>query len=86
MKTFHVWIRPSDGNCRVRVENVLSARWLLDRLSQSFIFKSCEPVREEADSACCNFRVMFGSQMSPPLFTRLLAAIPEVNLTLEPAG
>lgn len=86
MKTFRVWIRPADGSCRVRVENALSATWLLDRLSRSFIFKSCEPVREEADSACCNFRVMIGSQTSHPLFTRLLAAIPEVTLALEPVG
>lgn len=85
MKRFSVWIRPLAGDCRVRVEGMQNARWLLDRLSQSFVFKSCEPIDEDLRSASANFRVLYGSQVSRSSLEKLLAAIPQVNLMLEPA-
>lgn len=86
MNAFHVWIRPLGHICGVRVDGIKNAEWLLNRLGQSFIFKNCEPVREELGSSCCSFRVMYSSQMSHPLFRRLLGAMPEVNLMVEPAA
>jgi hypothetical protein len=86
MNAFHVWIRPLGHICGVRVDGIKNAEWLLKRLGQSFVFKSCEPVREEHGSSCCSFRVMYSSQMSHPLFRRLLAAMPEINLVVESAA
>ena len=85
MNPFCVWIRPSGGNCRVRVDSIKNARWLLDRLSQSFVFKSSEPINEDQGSSCSTFRVPYSSQICHRTFERLLGAIPEVKLMLDPA-
>jgi hypothetical protein len=85
MNTFRVWIRPRDGTRRVRVDGMKNAMWLLTRLSQVFVFKTAEPVKEDEGSSCCTFRVADSSQISRHSFERLLGAIPEVKLMLEPA-
>lgn len=84
MNAFRVWVRAL-GNCsRVRVEGDQNARWLLDRLEQSFAFKSGEPLRRDVHNASCTFRVPYGSHVSRDGLERLLAAIPEVTLMAEP--
>lgn len=85
MKAFRVWIRPLGSDCRVRVDGMQNANWLLDRLARSFVFKTCEPVSNERGPDWCTFRILYGPQMSRPMFERLLAKIPEVNLMTEPA-
>lgn len=80
MQRFDVWMLPLLRACRVRVDGIKNAAWLLNRLSQSFVFKSSEPVREEQGSSCCSFGVLYSSQMSHLTFARLLVAIPEVEL------
>lgn len=85
MKTFRVWIRPLPNTCRVRVEGNHNVQWLLNRLSQSFVFKSCEPVNEEIENACSSFQVQYTSQISRSGFQKILAGIPEVALMQEPA-
>ncbi|MEN6494486.1 MAG: hypothetical protein ABFD16_09345 [Thermoguttaceae bacterium] len=85
MNAFRVWIRPLGSDCRVRVDGVQNANWLLDRLARSFVFKSCEPVRNERGPDCCSFRILYGPQMSRAMFERLLGTIPEVNLMTDPA-
>lgn len=85
MSTFPVWLRPLGSACRVRVDGIRNAQWLLNRLGQSFVFKTADPMNEEVGSSCCTFRVAYSSQVSPRGFERLLAAIPEVNLMTGPA-
>jgi hypothetical protein len=85
MKSFRVWIRSLGRSSRVRVEGSENTRWLIARLSQSFIFKSSEPVCEDASNACCTFEVPYGSLTSRAQFERLLGTIPEVNMIPEPA-
>ena len=85
MNVFRVWLRPLGSACRVRVDGIRNARWLLDRLGHSFIFKTSDPVDEEEGSSCCTFRLAYRSQMSRRGFERLLVAIPEVNLMADPA-
>ena len=85
MNTFRVWIRPLVNVCQVRVDGLRNAQWLLNRLSQSFVFKSSEPLDDDMATACSSFQVQYSSQMSGPRFAKLLAAIPEVNLMSEPA-
>jgi hypothetical protein len=84
MKAFQVWIRPLSSACRVRVDGIRNAQWLLNRLSESFVFKSSEPLDDDLATACSSFRVQYSSQMSGPRFAKLLAAIPEVSLLPEP--
>jgi hypothetical protein len=85
MNRFQVWIHPLANACGVRVDSLANARWLLQRLSQSFVFKSSEPMNETDFSPGCSFRVAYSSQISQGTFLRLLAAIPEVQMSAEPA-
>ena len=85
MNTFPVWLRPLGNACRVRVDGIKNAQWLVDRLSRSFVFKTSDPMNEEEGSSCYTFRVAYSSQMSRRGLERLLAAIPEVNLMTDPA-
>lgn len=85
MNTFRVWMLPLVSTCLVRVDGIRNAARLLNRLSESFIFKSSEPVREEQGSSCCSFRVLYSSPMSYLAFERLLVAIPEVEVISDSA-
>ncbi len=85
MKTFRVWIRPLYNVCRVRVDGIKNAMWLLTRLSQSFVFKSSEPIEDDEGASCPTFHVPYNSQMSNFQFERLLAGIPQVQLMSDPA-
>ena len=85
MTAFRVWTRSLGTALRVRVEGGENATWLLGRLSQSFIFKSSEPVRQEDDGLACTFQLPYGSQTSRSAFEKLLARIPEVTLMMDPA-
>ncbi len=85
MDLFRVWIRPLSSACGVRVDGLRNAQWLLGRLSESFVFKTSEPLEDDVESACSRFRVQYTSQLSGPKLAKLLATIPEVKLSLEPA-
>jgi hypothetical protein len=85
MNAFRVWLRPSDGVCQLRVDGIENTKWLLDRLSRSFVFKTAQPVNEDQGPSFCTFRVAYSPRMSPSRFERLLGAIPEVQLMSDPA-
>lgn len=85
MKAFRVWVRRSEHTSCLRVEDGDHAQWLLRRLSQSFVFKTSEPMADTWNSSGCTFCVAHTSQMSSTSFARVLAGIPEVQVLLEPA-
>jgi hypothetical protein len=85
MSQFRVWLRPLNGGCKVKVDGIKNARWLLDRLSRSFVFKSSEAMNEDEFFPACVFAVAYGSQMCHSVFTKLLSGISEVDLMTEPA-
>jgi hypothetical protein len=85
MKPFSVWIRPLGTDGKVRVENIASTTWLLNRLSRFFVFKGSESVNEEECFPCCTFRAVYGSQMNHTLFRKILDGIPEVRMMADPA-
>ena len=85
MNRFRVWLRPLNSGCKVKVDGIKNARWLLDRLSQSFVFKSSEAMNENEYFPACVFAVPYGSQMCHSVFTKLLSGISEVDLMPEPA-
>jgi hypothetical protein len=69
----------------VRVEGGGNTRWLILRLSQSFVFKTSAPICDEETRACCVFDVPHGSFISRAGLERLLGAIPEVSMMNDPA-
>lgn len=84
MNKFHVWLRPLGDMCRVRVDGMENAKWLLDQLSRSFIFKTSEPFGVTAGSTVCSFAVPYNTSLSRSKFERTLAAIPELTLMTRP--
>ena len=84
MNSFRVWIRPLGNSCRVRVDGIDNAHWLLSRLSRQFVFKTGKPVREDPDSNFCSFLVSYTPPLTPGQFEEILASIPPVELMLDP--
>ena len=80
---FAVLIRHEGYACRVRVAGIKNVRWVLDRLSESFVFRTSEPTQEVELPAYCTFRVAHGSQLSQRKLESLLAAIPGVRLGFD---
>jgi hypothetical protein len=80
MKAFRVWVRPMDYEYLVCVDGMDNARWLLDQLGRSFVFRSAESISEEENSALCTFQVPCNGLLTFSAFQKLLAAIPEVTL------
>jgi hypothetical protein len=64
----------------VCVDGMDNARWLLDQLSSSFVFRSAKSINEEENSKLCTFQVPCNSSLPFGRFQKLLAAIPEVIL------
>ncbi len=81
MKAFDVWVNSKRDVCRVRVEGLKNALWLLDRLSKAFVFKTSEALEEDLSSSSFSFSVIHNFQMTQPKFERLLGSIPQVRLT-----
>lgn len=84
MDIFKVWVTRMDGLTHVSVVDLENAKWLLARLSNSFVFKTCEPFRVIANPSAYTFRVAHNSQMSASHFEQLLAKISEVKMSTEP--
>jgi hypothetical protein len=84
MNAFRVWAYRIDGATCVRVDGLENANWLLRRLSDFFVFKTCEPLVDLSDSAAYMFRVSHNSRLSGKQFEKLLAGISEVKLIVEP--
>jgi hypothetical protein len=84
MKAFTVWVTRTDGASSLRVDGLEDTQWLLRRLNEYFVFKTCEPLRDRAGSSEFTFLVAHNSQMSEAQFERLLAGISGVRVVLEP--
>jgi hypothetical protein len=80
IKAFRVWLRPLDYEHLVCVDGVENAHWLLDRLGESFIFRSAKPIKQDRDSTFCSFQVPSNSMLPYGRLQKLLAKIPEVTL------
>jgi len=80
MKAFRVWVRPQDYEFLICVDGVDNARWLLDQLGRSFVFRSAQPISQDGKSSLCSFQVPCGPLLSLTKLQKLLANIPEVTL------
>jgi hypothetical protein len=85
MESFRVWVQPLDYEYRVSVEGLANASWLINELSRSFIFKSALPMTNDRRTALCSFQVPYNSLLPFAVFRRILAAMPCVQLTMQPA-
>jgi hypothetical protein len=84
MHEFKVWVTRMDGATSLQVADLDNAEWLLNRLSDYFVFKTCEPVRKSLNSSALTFRVAHNSQLSALRFERILAGIAEIKMIVEP--
>lgn len=85
MTGFRVWIRSLADDCRVRVDGMQNARWLLTELGRSFIFKDAKSINDDDGPSACVFHLRYSPQMSRLTVERALAAIPELELIRETA-
>jgi hypothetical protein len=85
MRSFRVRIRPLGDFCRVQVDGAENCQWLLKRLSESFVFRTCEPLEHVAGTDVCTFQVPYNPPLSRRGFQKLLTALPQVQLMHEPA-
>lgn len=84
MNTFRVWLRPLGNACRVLVDGIENANWLLDRLHQSCDIRTSEPCSKNERGSGCSFEVLYSQRFSRFRLDTLLAAIPEVHLMTAP--
>jgi hypothetical protein len=80
MSAFRVWVRPLEYESLICVDGLANARWLLDQLGRSFVFRSAQPISQDVNSTLCTFQVPCGPLLSLTKLQRLLMAIPEVTL------
>lgn len=73
-----------DGATSLRVIDLEKTEWLLDRLSDFFVFKTCEPLRDASNPSAFTFCVAHNSQMSASRIERILARISEVEMIVDP--
>ena len=85
MKAFNVCVKSNGDVCHVRVDGLKNVQWLLDRLSQLFVFKTSESLHEDWTTSSFSFSVIHSFHMTQSKFERLLNSIPEVRLTRVPA-
>lgn len=84
MVAFQIWISRLEGASGIRVESLENAMWLLGKLSEFFVFKTCEPIREIVNSSDYTFLIAHNSQLSGHRLEKLLAGIAEARVMLEP--
>lgn len=86
--TFRVWLRPLGTLCRIRVEGIDKARWLLDRLKQAFNPDEPSIAIRENDNGFCTFNIASGQLRGNSETSRdmesLLRSLPQVRLMDAP--
>ena len=84
MDVFKVCVRPLGQRCRVRVQGVKNAEWLLERPGQSFAVNNAEPCHETLEPDIFTFEVPCQAPESRNHLQRALSSIPEVQLMIRP--
>jgi hypothetical protein len=74
-----------DYDYRVSVSGLHNAIWLLNELSRSFVFKSAMPLAHDRELSLCSFQAPFTALLPFAVFKRILAAMPRVELVMQPA-
>ena len=69
----------------MKAEGINNSHWLLKCLSQSFAFKTSDPLTSNGPSDFCTFQLAYGSHLSRRDIENLLLAIPGVRLSVDPS-
>ncbi|MGD9854850.1 MAG: hypothetical protein AB7U20_07845 [Planctomycetaceae bacterium] len=83
MKRFDVWLHPLNAStCRVRVDGKDNTNWLLSRLSDAYVVKTRDSIRQERDSQFYTFDVLYPQHLTHFMLEELLEKIPTINLRM----
>ena len=79
-----VWLRPLGQGCRIRVETVENAFWLLGRLTETNRLVGLEHIQLSTTESECTFEIPTSSQRTRLTLESAMAQIPGLLLLLEP--
>lgn len=79
-----VWVRSLGQNCRIRVESVQNALWLLDRLTQLHALVGLDGIDITPTESGCKFQIPSSTERTLGTLEAALRRIPGVRLMLEP--
>lgn len=82
--SIRVWVRSLGQSCRVRMESVEQARWVLERLEQKKALQGLREVEIHATEGGCQFEIPNASRGALATLESALGEIPEVDLMLSP--
>lgn len=81
-----VWVRSLGDRCRVRVESMETAHWLLQCLTEKRVLAGLESVEIRRTKTGCLFEIPNSTQRTLATLEQALGEIPEVELMLSPEG
>lgn len=79
-----VWLRPLGQVCRIRVESVENAFWVLERLVEANRLVGLEGVQLNSTKSDCTFEIPISSERTRLTLETALAQIAGLQLMLEP--
>lgn len=79
-----VWVRALGQECRVRVDSVETAQWLVDRLTERKALTGLEFIDMTPTESGCKFPIPNGPHRNLATLETALHSIPGVQLMLEP--
>ncbi len=82
--TIRVWVRSLGNSCRVRVESMENARWLLARLTEKKALAGLSQMEITPTDSGCLFQIPNATKRTLETLETALGAIPEVQLMLSP--
>lgn len=81
--SIRVWVRALGNSCRLRVDSLETARWLLDRLVEQNARLGEIPIEIQTTDSGCRFQIPNESQTLAALESTL-GQIPGVEVMLSP--
>lgn len=79
-----VWVRSLGQSCRVRLENIEQARWVLARLQEKHALEGLSQLEIRTTEAGSLFEIPNATQRTLATLEAALGEIPEVELMLSP--
>lgn len=84
LNPFKVWLRPLGAVCRIRVEGIENAEWLLSSLKQSLGFEDAERCVVQNAQNYGTFQVPYGQTMPHAALETHLSTMPTVHVMNQP--
>lgn len=83
-KLTRVWVRSLGSRCRLRVEGVEIAKWLIDRLTEQNVLAGLEYLDLQPTTGGCEFEISLARGRSLRAIESALSRMEHVQLMLEP--